>query len=227
MGLFNLNDNPNSIVGVFALIMLAVLAGPAVLPTLISEAVPFVDEGVACSNLRTGLDRAYHQSLIGREVSQQPEPPISLTLEMDPIPTTGGSLTVKIVIYNETLGTVPLLVSSGFVNTSPQPGGNGLGLVAGTTDVPQVNATVGPSYDEETIHLLGPRQRCVHRVTFNFDQIPPQFSVPGTSVRAYYRNENRGSVTLPVGAEGPAIFPDQGLWTGVIESESIILTDGS
>jgi hypothetical protein len=221
MQLLNPRENPNALVGLLALLLLVILAGPNLLPQLLNQFAPFVDEGVPCSRLRTANERAYHQSLIGREVSSETAPPFSLTVSSDPI-LVGSEWTVEVVVFNQTLGTIPILVTPGQLIDGAQPAGNGLGIVAGTTEVPAVTAVAPVAYDEETIRLLGPRQRCVHRVTYPGGP-PSQFSVEGTTLRAFYRNDNVGAITLPPGADQPAVYPDQGLWVGLVESNSIVL----
>lgn len=226
MSFLNPRDNPNALVGIFALVMLAILAGPNMLPVILNNVAPFVDEGVPCSRLRIGEDRAFNQSLIGRDVSLGFDSPLALTLRLSPLPLDGvGDWTVTIVVQNTTLGTVPIALVSDQLDTSAQPGGVGIGLVAGGTQVqPASNLNaVGTSYDEESIRLLGPRQRCVFRVNIPFAQIPSQFSIPGIPVRAFYRNDNRGAITLPPNADRPPVFPDQGLWIGVVESEPVTI----
>ncbi|MFW5708873.1 MAG: hypothetical protein ACOCX5_01505 [Chloroflexota bacterium] len=220
MRLFRSSQNPNAIFGILLLLLLAIFAGPETLPRLIADVIPFADEGVPCTRLRTGEGRAYNQSLLGRDVSQQEEPPIGLAVSTSAIPASApGTFTVTILVYNRTLGTVPVLIVPDTLITSSQPTGNGLGIVAGTTQVPPVapNAEPDTSYPEDDIRLLGPRQRCIFRVSFDFQEIPSQFSVPGVALRAFYRNEDPGTAV----ANRPGltqIFTDQGLWVGVVES---------
>jgi hypothetical protein len=218
------NDNPNAIVGILLLIMLAIFAGPTTLPRLLSDLVPFADEGVPCSRLRIGEDRAFQQSLIGRSVSQGEDSPFVLSVRTSAIPADPTqSFTITIVVYNRSLGTVPMFFTPNQITTTPGSTNNGFGVVVGTNPVSPVQpvdpATVGP-YPEESIRLLGPRQRCVHRVEYVFSEIPSssQFAVPGTEIRAYYRNNTAGGIV--VGAdEGAPIYTDQGLWVGVTLSE--------
>lgn len=216
-------ENPNAIAGIFLLILLAVFAGPNVLPRLLSDQFPFVYEGVPCDWLRAGDQRAIHQSLLGRAVADRVNPPISLSIRTNDFPATvDGPLVVLITVTNETIGTIPILVTAERVAIGVDTGENGLGIAFNNGPVPAASQNIG-GYPETQIRLLGPRQRCVHRALIQPNQFPPtDLSIVSTgsgSVKAFYRNNTRGTVTA-AGA-GVAIYGDQGLWTGVTESDSV------
>ena len=224
MRFLNRRENPNAIAGLFLLILLAVFAGPTVLPQLIANTIPFADEGVPCTRLHDGSERAEQQSLIGRAVSDDPsDPPISLRLR------TGGvqpdnTISISVVVTNETLGSVPILVTEGSLILNPQEARNGLGVVFGQTPIPQgVGENVG-AYDPNRIRLLGPRQVCVHRVRVPLSQIPNSSALVAENVTAtaFYRNNNPGSLAVT----GTNIFPDQGLWVGQVQSEPTRVNTG-
>jgi hypothetical protein len=224
MRFVNLNrtENPNAIAGLFLLILLAVFAGPNALPRLISDQFNFVYEGVPCEWLRAGEDRATHQSLIGRASSLQPDAPISVGVETNALPVSQATITllpdaalvVTITVTNNTIGTVPIVLVPDDVILGGNTGENGLGLAfAGDVISPQAQ-NIG-SYPENQIRLLGPRQRCVHRVVLRGTEIDNRL-VSGTgSVQAFYRNGSRGAAT---GTQA-AIYPDQGLWVGLAVSQ--------
>lgn len=215
-------NNPNTLVGLFLLMVLAIFAGPNALPRLIGDAVPgLFDQIVACSRLRLANDRARHQSLIARTVSAQTSP-ISVQVDPDDIPsaiTPDAVLTIRIIVINETIGTVPL-VFPGQVIVGDNPALSGLGVIfnpVGTVQGPA--APQGGLIPDSNIRLLGPRQRCVERITFT----PAQFAQAGITatsrVKAYYRNISNGQV-----AGGPgSIFSDAGLWVGAVESATVDL----
>ncbi len=221
MAFFNVRDNPNAIVYLLLLVLLAVFAGPNVLPNLLSSLIPFVDEGVPCGRLRTGVDRAYYQSLLGRSVSAQRgegSSPFVISVRTSGAPTSPqDTFTVTITVYNRTLGTVPILITPGSVITdgSAVPG---LGIVAGTGNVADLPPGGAVQYQSSQIRLLGPRQRCVHRVQFT-GNIPSQFAFAGATLRAYYRNNSVGQASPRVGANQPEVYIDQGLWIGTVLSE--------
>lgn len=218
MRFFNRRENPNIIAGLFLLVMLAVFAGPNTLPRLISSLAPFADEGVPCQWLRQGNNRAMHQSLIGREISTRATPPMSLSVQTNSLSSTPESrLVVSITIVNETVGPLAFLLTPNSVIVGTGTGENGLGIVFNSNAViPQAAQTVG-SYPEAQIHILGPRQRCIHRVSFPIAQLSGQIVGLGTdTVKAFYRNNSRGTAAPRPGSI--QIYADQGLWTGVVES---------
>jgi hypothetical protein len=219
MRFFNRRDNPNTIVGLFLLILLAVFAGPNTLPRLLSSAVPFVDEGIPCDWLRQGEDRAAHQSLIGRIVSSETDPPLSLEVRTSSISgDPSQSFTITVVVINDTLGTIPFLLTPDTLILDPNQPSNGLG-VAFSSPAPISNQGENvASYAESRIRLLGPRQRCVHKVSYVVSQLPNPSVVgfSGATIKALYRNTAVGSAAVTTGE--PVIYSDQGLWVGVVES---------
>jgi len=109
MRYFNRRNNPNALAGLFLLFLLAVFAGPTVFPELLTnlgETITFIeiDEGVPCARLRTGEDRSTHQSLLGRTVSQEADPPISLSARTT---STSETFTISVIV-----GLVLLLVNA-------------------------------------------------------------------------------------------------------------------
>jgi hypothetical protein len=219
MRFFNRRENPNAIVGLFLLILLAVFAGPNTLPQLIASIVPVADEGIPCSWLREGTGRATSQSLIGRNVSSRSDPPISLSVRTSTI--TGDPnqrFAITVVVVNDTLGTIPILVTPDSLILDPAQAASGLGVVINSeAPVPQTGENVS-SYPETRIRLLGPRQRCVHRVEYTLSDFPNVSAIAfgGATIKAFYRNTVSGTATATPG--NPTIYTDQGLWTGVVES---------
>jgi hypothetical protein len=206
-------DSSNTVIGVILLIMLLVFVGPNVLPGLLARTFPFVYEGVPCDRLRNAENRAAHQSHIGRAAQN----PLSIRVQVVHVPVDAAdSLQLNIIITNNTIGTVPIVFDAAQVIVGDD-GSSGVGLIF----EPQVALTTGlvrrtgglTTFPEQTIRLLGPRQRCVHGVIFPGAQSFPAVAGAGSSlnVRAYYRITANG-VTQATG--GQAIFADQGL--GVI-----------
>lgn len=204
-------DTSNTVFGVILLVMLLVFVGPDVLPRLVSRTFAFVDEGAPCTRLRTASDRGLHQSWIGRSARD----PIDMGIQVEPLPTDPtGTWIVRIIIVNNTVGTVPIVFDENQVlpvddNTS------GVGLIFN----PPANINLGTirpagasTFSNDNIRLLGPRQRCVHRVEIPANQLGG--IQPGvTTVRSYYRITTPGAVFTTA----TNIFPDQGL---------ALLTDG-
>lgn len=219
-------ENPNTLVGILLLILLAVFAGPTVLPELLSTNVQFVDEGVQCGRLRLGEDRASHQSLIGRAVANRNDAPLSLSVKTGSVPTTPeGIFSISISITNETIGTIPILITPDFMITNVGQALNGIGVVFNSAAVPASTEAV-TSYPATRIRLLGPRQTCVHRVNFTPTQIPnfSALTAANSTITAFYRNNSPGTAVAQPGET--AIFNDQGLWTGIVQSNPVTVGGG-
>lgn len=219
MRLLGRGDNPNAVAGLFLLILLLVLAGPSAFPRFV-ENIEFADEGVPCRWLRQGEDRATNQSLIARAISQSPESPISLRVETSAISSDqAADFVITITVVNNTVGIVPFIIPEGdTVVVGTTTGENGLGIIFNSTQPITGSVQVG-SYPEEQIHLLGPRQRCLHRVTFTVGQLIliDQSIGAGGQIRAFYRNSSVG--VIPAG-NPQQVYADQGLWVGIAESEA-------
>lgn len=222
----NRRENPNVFAAIVLLFLLVIFAGPNNLPRLISSLLPFADEGVSCDRLRDGTNRAYHQSLLGRRVSQQPTPPISLEVRTTPITDQAATISITVVVTNRTVAPVPILITTGNFILIPEQPISGLGITLNTAaTVPFVGETA-VSYPESRIRILGPRQRCVHRVTYELANRPPALLglTPESTIKAFYRNTFVGTVAIP-NIPGQFISPppytDQGLWIGIVESEVV------
>jgi hypothetical protein len=219
----NRRDNPNVLVGVVLLFLLVIFAGPGNLPRLLSNVLPFADEGVPCENLRDGLNRAYHQSLLGRSVNQRVDSPINLSIRTSAITDQSTTISITVVIANETVAPVPLLISPGQFILSPEQAISGLGITLNTAPPVPFTGETGTSYAESRIRILGTRQRCVHRVTYELANRPPALLglTPESNIKAFYRNPFVGTVAIPNNPQeyvSPPPYNDQGLWVGIVES---------
>lgn len=216
MQLFNRTENPNAVAAVFLLVLLVVFAGPNVLPRIFAS-IPFVDQGIACDNLRLGDERDTHQSLIGRATATNPESPLNLSISTNTITDVQGQLVVSITVANRTLGTIPILIIEDSVLVNQGGGQSGLGV---SFDGNIIGPTTGPPQGTQ-VRLLGPRQVCVHRVAFRVNELAQGFLTGAGSVTAYYRSNSSG-VAVQSGLETP-IYSDQGLWIGLTQSEPFIV----
>jgi hypothetical protein len=215
---------PNLIVALFLVILLAMFAGPNLVPRLASQIIPGFDEGVNSTWLPTARDRGNHQSLIGRSA----ENPISVGVETSPI--TGdpaGLLVVTIIITNNSLGTVPFIFAPNEVIVGDN-GTSGVGIIfnpANSLTTGGTRTTDGPAYDESKIRLLAPRQSCVFRVDFPNGNVLTDPSLTGgrATVRAYYRATQVGQVMPTPGIVPTPIYPNQGLWVGYVESDAVTI----
>jgi hypothetical protein len=216
-------ENPNLLIGIFMLLLLAFLAGPNTLPRIVAEIVPeYVFSGVPCDWLRSSDDRARHQSLLGRRVTN----PFELTVDSSAIPLEGsGALTIRITIRNNSLGTVPVVYNPNQIMVGDN-GTTGMGIIFSNTN--SLNGIFPPrapdpaSFPESDVRLLGPRQSCVVTLSIPAGNvlIDPVLTSGTAEVRAYYRSNARGALTP---GAGTAIYPDQGLWQGFVQSAPTII----
>jgi len=213
----------NFITGIFALFVLAFLAGPNIAPQLVSRVIPEFYAGQPCAWVRIAQDRAFHQSLIGRAAVNPLSVAVTTTaITNDP----AGSLFVRILVTNNTTGTVPFVYNEtqvlvGDNNTS------GIGVIFNPANIQTAGfgRQDAGGIPEANIRLLGPRQRCVHTLEFPNGNVLSDGSLrTGTAqVRAYYRNNSAGSVAPNPLTQATPIYPDQGLWTGYIESVPVVI----
>lgn len=216
-------QNPRNVVAAaFALILLLTLAGPRTVTDFIGEYVPYLDEAVPCRRLPTASNRSAHQSGLGRDASLTGNP-ISVDVRTTPVPASpDGQLVITLILANDSLGMVPVIYDPNQVIVGGPT--NGLGLVftpQNNLNTGGVNPNLGATIPQSNIRLLGPRQRCTHRVVFSAAQVAQNqlLASGGTNVQAVYRNSIRGQ-TVPLPAATP-IFNDQGLWTGEVRSASV------
>lgn len=215
---------PNLIVALFLIILLAMFAGPNLLPRLASQVIPGFDEGVACTWLPRAIDRGNHQSLIGRSA----ENPISVGVETTPINgDPAGLLVVSIIVTNNSLGTVPFIFAPNEVIVGDN-GSSGVGIIfspANSLTTGGSRSADGAAYDESKIRLLAPRQSCVFRVDFPNGNIltDPSLTSGEATVRAYYRATQAGQVLPTPGVVPTPIYNTQGLWVGYVESDAVII----
>jgi hypothetical protein len=220
--MFRRVNNQNFVIGVILLIALLFLAGPGTLPRFLARFSPYF-EGIPCGNVRTASDRANHQSLLGRSA----ENPLVLSISTSGIPTDpAASLLIQITVINNSVGSVPFIYNPNEVIIGDN-NSSGLGIVftPNTSLATTANRQDTQSYPENEIRILGPRQRCVHTIDIAGGnvQIDPQLRSGNTQVYAFYRGASRGAIPPPVAAEPTPIYPDQGLPTGVVRSDSVLI----
>lgn len=210
--------NLNMILGAMMLIALFSVAGDAVIGNILAQ-IPgqVVSEATPCRWLQTAPDLAQNQSLIGRASLTRTEP-LELTVRASGLPTQPGEiLRVRIIITNNSLGTIPFIynpeeVIVGDNNTS------GLGIIfnpANNIFVPGAATRAdAATYPTEDIRILGPQQRCAHTLEFTFEQLSGSLTGGNVSVLAYYRGNNAGIVPQVAPPNPTPIYPDQGLPRG-------------
>jgi hypothetical protein len=210
----------NSLVAIFLLVLLAVFAGPGMLPRIIASIIPSADESIPCEWLRSGIDRAAHQSLIGRSAVN----PIVVSVRTSALPRTAEErLVISIVITNQSIGSVAIYYNPTQVRLGDDGVTSGVGVVFNSPNPVPAGQGQGAPYPEADIRLLGPRQSCVHRIEFPANQYPDASIGSGNAtVKAYYRNTTRGA-SSSLSTLATPIYPDQGLWVGVAESAPVTI----
>jgi hypothetical protein len=212
------------IIAIFLLIGLAMIAGPNFIPRFVTNFIPTLYEAVPCEWLRRAENRAEHQSLLGRSAAN----PVGLRVQAGPLPTdAASSLFIRIVVTNNSLGTIAFVYNPLQVTVGDN-GSSGLGLLftpANSLDTGAVRQQAN-SFPESDLRLLGPRQSCVHVVEFPAGNVlvDPTVTSGSQQVRAFYRNNTRGQVVPTAGQIATPIFNDQGLWTGYVESDPVVIS---
>lgn len=220
--MFRRSSNPNLIVGIFLLIILALFLSPNFLPRFISEIAPEIYSGVPCDWLRRADDRANHQSLLGRAVDN----PFELSVALGVFPQQGSDIwQIRITLRNNSLGTVPIIYDSAQVSIGDN-GTSGMGLVFTPANSLQGQFARGAepqAFPETQIRLLGPRQSCIHTVEIPAGNVLVDPSLTGgtATVKAYYRGATRGAIVQSQASLATPIYNDQGLWVGYTESPAV------
>ena len=202
-------DNPNFLVGIFLLLLLAVFMGPNVLPRIITSVSPIIDEAIPCAWLSEGSDLANRQSLIGRAAAN------ALTLEVRPkgIPLDpNGIFRVDIVVINQSLGTVPFIYNPNQVSIGDD-GTSGLGIIfdPGNFQASNSGRSDPASFPAQNIKIMGPRQRCIHTIELPVGQLDENVRSGNAQVRAFYRINTPGQSVQAANTLATPIYPDQGL----------------
>lgn len=224
-------DSSNTIIGIVILVLLTVFVAPDVLPQLISNTIPFLDEGLPCEMVMNAHDRTRHQSLIGRQATN----PFTLRAEVLSFPNDGASpLVIRVVLHNRTIGSVPFVFNPNQVVVGDDPNSSGIGLIfnppigaaidANNDGIANTRAVGLTTFANSDVRVLGPLQRCVHRISIPASQLG-QIQPGQSQVRAYYRITNSG-LAQQVNPNNPIVYVDQGLGVvtgGFVESPSVLI----
>lgn len=195
--------------GILLIVILFVLAGQNTVSDIFARFL--IDLRPSCENARSVVSRESHQSLIARAAAQR-RSPFRVELEIGNYPTTPeGTLDVRIILTNTSMGTAPFLLSGGVAVNNPSI--DGFGLLTTNTLV-AAPAQVNAPLPESNIRLLVPLQTCVQLLRLSVGDLQTFGINPGGVLRAYYRNGSTGSIQT----SAPGTYADHGLWTGVVES---------
>jgi hypothetical protein len=79
------------------------------------------------------------------------------------------------------------------------------------------------SFSMETLHVIGPRQRCTEQIAFTQTRLANlNLSAGNYAVRAIYRNPTAGALNVPAGAVATPIFRTQGVYTTSELSSNVV-----
>lgn len=210
---------------VFAFVMLLMITLPQVAPTS--------RFGVPCSALAHPIPGGNNQSLLAARSSS------ALQLELDlPRRNIGMNeeLIVNVTFNNTGVGPVTLF----FVPQETLLRNDGTaGLSIEITRLPDraifsEPATLRPPNPErqtfpvETLHVLGPRQRCTESIAFTPARLSNLNLQAGNyAIRAIYRNRFPGILNVPPGATATPIFNTQGVYvTSELSSNTVEFSIG-
>lgn len=228
-------DSSNTIIGVVILVLMTVFVAPDVLPQLVSNSIPFIEEGVPCEQVVGGQDRANNQSLIARGAQDA----LTLRTEVGRFPNADGvtPFIVRIIVINETIGTVPFVYDPNQVIVGNDPNSSGFGIqfnppvnIAldtngdGIQNISNRPQGTGVSFAREDIGVLGPGQRCVIRIDIPNAQAQ-QIQAGISSVRGYYRVLTAGGM-VQINPLATPVFTDQGMNVvagNFVESDPVII----
>lgn len=216
-------NRSNIIVAIILLAVLSVLLRPNIVPNFTANFLPGFYEGTPCEWLRTGDDRAAHQSILGRTAGSDG---LSIELDATGLPSDGsGVVLARIVMINNTVGTLAVVYNPTQVIVGDN-GTSGLGLIFNPPlNIPLGTGRVsGGTIPEADIRVLGPGQRCVHTVEIPAGNLlsSPAFQNGQGLLSAFYRNNTPGVVSPQPGPT--PIYTDQGLWTGFVSSAPVQLS---
>lgn len=205
---------------VFGAVLVLMIVAPQVAPTS--------QFGVACSSLSNPIPGGNNGSLLAARSADA----LRLTLDLQRRNlAVNDELTVNVTFNNTGVGAITLFFIPG-ETLLRNDGTPGLSIeIARLPDrtVFSEPSTIRPpnpqrqSFANETLHVIGPRQRCTEQVTFTQARLSNLGLAPGNyAIRAIYRNTTAGAINVPVGATATPIFNTQGAYTTAELSSNIV-----
>ena len=219
---FSATDPVTQIIALAALLILAIIALPALWARLPGSA-----SGVACVNLPMPRLTGSNQSLLASQVDSK-----ELLMELAPDPIVinqGQPLDMEVRYINNSIAPLILFIAPDEVTFryTEQEAGLLFSITSGGVargDQPNVRPPypVRQQFTQNQLRILGPRQRCSERVQIDPARLNAAGVIQGEyQITAVYRNLYKG-VLSPIGALTPTpIFRDQGVWTGTVQSNQI------
>ncbi|GAB4574062.1 MAG: hypothetical protein Kow0077_18700 [Anaerolineae bacterium] len=213
------NRRTLAIVGAMAIIIFMIVS-PQIAPTS--------RFGIACSALAHPIPGGNNGSLLAAR--SQGALRLQLDLQKRNL-ALGEPLTVNVTFDNTGVGPVTLFFIPG-ETLLRNDGTPGLSLeISRLPDrtIFSEPATIRPANPQrpvfpiETLHVLGPRQRCTETITFTPSRLSNLNLTPGNyAIRAIYRNQSAGAIEVPPGATATPIFRTQGVYTTAELASNII-----
>jgi hypothetical protein len=227
---FNTADPITRVIAFAALALIIVIGLPRLAPNAAS--------GVGCLNLAPPQLTGNNQSVLASQLAAQPDTSV-LTLELIPYSTTinvSGALELDVRFINVSMAPISLFLVP--ESTIFRYNNEEIGLLIFMQRIGQNRAigefadrspalTVRQQYPRAEVHLLGPTQRCTYTIQIGADRLAAAGVTPGQyRIAVIYRNVTRGALPA-VGQLTPTpIFPDQGVWTGQVQSNDVIINIG-
>jgi hypothetical protein len=224
---FNESDPVTQGIAVAALVLLAIFALPYI-------NFPWTASGGPCTDLAEPFANGTNQSVLGSQTAEN-----FLRLEIVPKVITinpGDPLRMDVRFINASMAPLTLYLppDTGIFRYTGQESGllfsvqSADGRVLGEPVNVRPPAPSPQIYSQNTLHVLRPRSRC----TFPISIAPNRLQAAGVTaggqyqITGVYRNQNRGIVPTVVGLTPTPMYPDLGVWTGEVRSDSILLGVG-
>lgn len=155
----------------------------------------------------------------------------------DPIAIAGQPLRVRVTFINKDIGPLTLYLLEDIKNVGPIESYENPSIVGLIFEIRPVGSDI-PLRDQSTNRnaaqqlttfplesqfILPAHSRCYVDVEFTVDELNVMgLRGPGEfRIRAYFRNESRGTLIQAAGATATPMFPDQGVWTGTAQSREV------
>lgn len=221
---FNTSDPMVRLIAVAAL----VLVGAIILPRFL----PFAGSGVDCQALPEPYADGSRQSwLAGIKPSQEEDLRLDLVVSKTRL-TVGEGLTLEVRFINDGIAPMTLFMvpqSAIFRYTQEEIGiliflqnlGDNRVLGEGADRSPVLQARV--QYSSRELEYLAPKTRCTVRIELPAARLQNAGMGAGNyRIAVFYRNRNKGNVPGIANALTPTpTFPDQGVWTGTVQSQFV------
>lgn len=199
-----------------------------ILMIVVPQVAPTSRFGVACSGLANPIPGGNNGSLLSARSADA----LRLTLDLQQRNlAVNDTLTLNVTFENSGIGAITLFFVPG-ETLLRNDGTPGLSIeIARLPDrtIFSEPSTIRPpnpqrqSFPNETLHVIGPKQRCTEQITFTQTRLSNLNLAAGNyAIRAVYRNTTAGAINVPAGATATPIFNTQGAYTTAELSSNIV-----